>query len=302
MIDRVICGWRVRSMLPLPETAPWRGPDRSIDIEIRQGAVPAGLSERTADLPYIEVAANGSLVVDSMPVARFLVTADRIVVDAARAEAPEWRAYLLGPVLGVVCYLRGVLPLHASALRVGNRTVAFAGRSGAGKSTLATALTCRGHTLVTDDICACTGLPGRPLVLPTYPAVKLSRASLDMLGIESRDLTSLGPDADGEKFQLLRRDGFDLTPPPLDVVYMIEDAPKDEDDAIVQTGGAEAFERLSAEIYRPPIGRLLLARPAFFAMATQLAAQVAVRRLVRRPDPARLAALTEMIESDVAKS
>src|SRR5437879_5551484 len=81
LTDRVICGWRVRSTLPLPETAPWRGADCPPDIEVRRGAVPARLGERTAELNYIETAPDGRLLVDATPIGRFLVTPDCVVVD-----------------------------------------------------------------------------------------------------------------------------------------------------------------------------------------------------------------------------
>jgi hypothetical protein len=301
MNDRMICGWRVRSALPLPETAPWAGHDVPVDIEIYRGSVPSRLGERTVEVPYIETAPDGRLLVDATPTARFVVTSDRIVVDTPfPPEAPEWRACLLGPVLAVICYLRGALPLHACALKVGARVIAIAGRSGAGKSTFAAALSCRGHALITDDICACTGLHGRPCVLPTYPAIKLSSASLGSLGIESHDLAPIGPDF--EKVQVLRPEGFDPTPVPLEIVYLIEDAAEGVDDMIIPANGAEGFQRLSAEIYRPPVGRLLLAKPAFFTMATELATQVAIRRLVRRPDFSRLNALIETIEADATRA
>jgi energy-coupling factor transporter ATP-binding protein EcfA2 len=301
MTDRIICGWRVRSTLPLPETAPWIGSDRAVDISIRQGVVHAKPGKRTADVPYIETTADGSLLVDASPMGRFLVTADTIVVETALApDAQEWRASLLGPVLAIVCYLRGTLPLHACALRVRGRVIAVAGRSGSGKSTIAAALSQRGHALITDDICACIQHFGRTFVLPSYPAMKLDRASLQAIGIDIGGMTPIGPDF--EKVQVIRSQGFDPTPAPLDLVYLIEDAPEGERDVIVSAIGAEGFQRVSAEIYRPPIGRLLLAKSDFFAMATQLATNVTIRRLIRQPDLRHLRALTEAIEADVLGS
>ena len=47
--------------------------------------------------------------------------------------------YLLGPILGFVLRLRGVVCLHASAVAVGDRAVVLLGPSGAGKSTTAAA-------------------------------------------------------------------------------------------------------------------------------------------------------------------
>ncbi|HEY1506278.1 MAG TPA: hypothetical protein VGF92_18380 [Stellaceae bacterium] len=301
MSDRIICGWRVRSDLPLPETAPWTGPDRAVDIEIRAAAIPAHIGERNAELPYLEIASDGRLLIDAGPVARFLVTPNRIIVDTPLdPDAPDWRACLLGPVLAIVCYLRGTLPLHASALRMGDRAFAIAGRSGAGKSTLAAALARRGYVFVTDDICACTGFPRQPLVQPSYPAIKLTAASLDALGIDGRGLSPIGPDF--EKVQLPQPAGYDPSPLPLDAVYLIEDAEDDSEDRIIHTDGVEGFQRVTAEIYRPPIGRLLLAKPRFFAMATQLATGVSIRRLVRRRDLRQLAALVEAIESDLIRA
>jgi hypothetical protein len=297
--DRVICGWRVRSEFPLPEAAPWTGPDSPVEITIVAGAVPARLGERAAELPYIEAAPDGRLLIDASPIVRFLVTRDRIVVETSlSSDAPEWRASLLGPVLAIICYLRGALPLHASALRIGNRAAAVAGRSGAGKSTLAAALARRGHRLITDDICACIGLPGTPMVLPSYPGMKLSLASLDALHIDARGLQPIGPDF--EKVQWPAPIGFDPAPVPLDRVYLLEDATPDAADEIIPANGAEGFQRLSAEIYRPPIGRLLLEKPRFFAMAAELARQVSIRRLVRRRDLRALDSAVAAIEADLA--
>lgn len=298
MTDRVICGWRVRSEFPLPETAPWTGPDSPVDVTIVAGAVPARLGERAAELPYMEAAPDGRLLIDAAPIVRFLVTRDKVVVETAFAgDAPEWRASLLGPVLAILCYLRGALPLHASALSIGGRTAAIAGRSGAGKSTLAAALVRRGHTLITDDICTCVGLPERPLILPSYPAMKLSVASLDALHIAAHGLPPIGPDF--EKVQLPAPNRFDPAPVPLDRVYLLEDADDNARDEIIPTTGAEGFQRLSAEIYRPPIGRLLLGKPRFFGLATELARRVSIRRLVRRRDLHALESVAEAIETDL---
>lgn len=60
--------------------------------------------------------------------------------------------YLLGPVLGVVLRLRGVLCLHASAVEIGGQALALVGPSGAGKSSTAAAFAAQGHRVLCDDI------------------------------------------------------------------------------------------------------------------------------------------------------
>ena len=53
--------------------------------------------------------------------------------------------YLLGPVFGLVLRLRGIPSLHASAVALGDRSVAMCGPAGTGKSTTAAALAARGR-------------------------------------------------------------------------------------------------------------------------------------------------------------
>ena len=59
--------------------------------------------------------------------------------------------YLLGPVLGFVLLLRGVVCLHASAVVVGSEAIALIGPAGSGKSTTAAAFSSRGFTILADD-------------------------------------------------------------------------------------------------------------------------------------------------------
>jgi hypothetical protein len=57
-----------------------------------------------------------------------------------------------GGVLAAALTLRGELVLHASAVEMAGRAVAFVGPSGSGKSTLAAAACACGARLVTDDV------------------------------------------------------------------------------------------------------------------------------------------------------
>ncbi|MBI4915093.1 MAG: hypothetical protein HY825_04540 [Acidobacteria bacterium] len=62
-----------------------------------------------------------------------------VTCDAAPgvARSQPFTEAVLGPALTVALALKGTFCFHASALRRGDRVVAFAGESGAGKSTLA---------------------------------------------------------------------------------------------------------------------------------------------------------------------
>lgn len=100
---------------------------------------------------------------------------------------PDWPAtphalgdeFLLGPVLTLALALDGVFCLHASAVALGGRTVAFVGDSGSGKSTLAAYFE---HGVagpwrhVADDILPIEGVGGGVLARPHFPQLKMEAA------------------------------------------------------------------------------------------------------------------------------
>jgi hypothetical protein len=81
--------------------------------------------------------------------------------------------YFLGPVLGLALRFRGTTCLHASAVVIGDRAVAFVGPPGAGKSTTAAALARRGCPVLSDDIVALMETASGFQVLPAYPHLSL---------------------------------------------------------------------------------------------------------------------------------
>jgi hypothetical protein len=68
------------------------------------------------------------------------------------ADAGLLPVLISGALLAVHLTLRHELVLHASAVRAGDRAIAFVGSSGMGKSTLAAALCDHGCDLVSDDL------------------------------------------------------------------------------------------------------------------------------------------------------
>lgn len=98
--------------------------------------------------------------------------------------------YLLGPVLGFVLRIRGIACLHASAVVLNGKAVAFAGDAGAGKSTTAGAFARLGETVVSDDVVALSEHDGRFYVAPAYPYLSLWDDSVAMLYGEGKSLPS----------------------------------------------------------------------------------------------------------------
>ncbi len=77
----------------------------------------------------------------------------RATVRPVVGADPDLLSVLVGgTLLAFVLTVRGQTVLHASAVQVGDRALAFIGASGMGKSTMATLLCTAGARLVTDDV------------------------------------------------------------------------------------------------------------------------------------------------------
>lgn len=105
------------------------------------------------------------------------------------------RYALLDQVLPYVLAIRGDAVLHASAVVVGTRAIAFAGASGVGKSTLATALGLRDQPLLTDDCVAVSWDANGPRVEPSYSSVRLWPDSVDRLLADPGVTEPMAPDS-----------------------------------------------------------------------------------------------------------
>ena len=137
--------------------------------------------------------------------------------------------YLLGPVLGILLRLRGIVCLHASAIAVGGTAVAFVGPAGAGKSTTAAIFAQRGCAVLSDDIVALAEEPDTFRVLPAYPHVCLWPDSVGMLYGSPDRLPRFVPDWEKRCLALGRDDQlkFAQRALPLGVIYLLQERTSD---------------------------------------------------------------------------
>jgi hypothetical protein len=89
--------------------------------------------------------------------------------------------YFLGQVLSYCLLARGIEPLHATAIVVNERAIAFLGDSGYGKSTLAATFLQKGYALLTDDVLALEFKVEKVWARPGIARVKLNPDSADAL-------------------------------------------------------------------------------------------------------------------------
>lgn len=109
------------------------------------------------DRSYYAIArqSDGRYVFRILGLCEFDLSADlaHAVVHPAEGTTAEMAAILAtGGFLAFQLYLRGHVVLHASAVEVAGRALAFVGHSGMGKSTMAALMCADGAHMVTDDV------------------------------------------------------------------------------------------------------------------------------------------------------
>ncbi len=131
--------------------------------------------------------------------------------------------FVSGVAFAVVIHQRGGLALHASAVEIDGKTIAFMGSKGCGKSSLSAALYFTGHRLITDDLMAvdCTCEP--ITVHPGYPQIKLTEETASALGCDYDSMVAVRP-IQG-KAGLIAKDGFASDSLPLGAICSLEQGP-----------------------------------------------------------------------------
>jgi hypothetical protein len=271
--DRILCGWRVRSELPLPMLPPWLGGGESPDITVRMGKVPVRLECVVADTPLLQIDRDGSVRFAMEGVATYLVnaTGSGIVVDAQlNAAASDIRVFFLGTVLGILCFRRNRFPLHASCVKIGDKAVAFAAPSGTGKSTLAAALVAQGYALVADDVTTIRlDAVDTAAAFPTVPILKLKAAVSEQLGFIGN--ATEYPISDAEKRYLTVADAFASEPLPLAAVYHLRSGTDIRHPRCEQLTGMAAVASLHRMTYRRQMATFMGLGATIFTSAACLA-------------------------------
>lgn len=284
MADKQLMGWRVRSAVPLPDLLDWTGDDRDPDIRIRLADDLSDGAGWCRFSPAVWIGPANEMLLRIPDVAAFLVEGGNLVTiqPVMPVDAPDIRAFLLGTVLAVLCFNRGVLPLHASAVEMAGGAVLVAGNSGLGKSSLAAEMHRRGARLLSDDLCA-LDFQGReqPLVWPAFPRMKLWRDSAEHLGLPTGGAEQSR--AELEKYHIVvASDGFRAEPSPISLLVVLERHFTPQPFELVPIHGLAAMQQRHV-VHRWRLGEALGHGALIFHGLAALARSVPMVGL-RRPD------------------
>ncbi|MHB9131971.1 MAG: serine kinase [Armatimonadota bacterium] len=202
------------------------------------------------------------------------------------------QAFITGPVLGAILYQRGCLVLHASAVALDGRAIAFIGESGWGKSTLAAHLLASGGQLITDDIVAVQVGDEAHRVFPGVPEIRLLPDAVTAIGKNPEDLPT---DMPGSVKRVCAVDGV-TQPLPLARIYLLDSGHQHEISPL-------ASSQTAIELVRHTYGVSVLRSidpTRHFQHCMTLARTVVIRRLRRHLSLDRLPELIELIKDDLA--
>jgi hypothetical protein len=238
MSKYAVFGLVLDSELPLPELFPAPA-EAPADVTIRFGAAGEAHSITPEQV---------DLVIPKVGGYRMRAGREMIVAPVDGASDRNIRLFLLGSALGAIIHQRGLLPLHANAIEIGGRAVAFMGHSGAGKSTMAAWFLDRGHRILADDVCVVVpDENGVPLAYPGIPRLRLWREALEQSG-RATDGYELAFD-DMDKWNVPTPRPSQSGPIPLDHVYLLKKAEEGEAE-IRRLSGIAAVDALVANTYR----------------------------------------------------
>jgi hypothetical protein len=206
--------------------------------------------------------------------------------------------YLLGPMMGLILRLRGVVCLHASAAAIDDRAVVFVGPAGAGKSTLAAGLAEQGFPVIADDIVALVDKDTVFEVAPAYPRVNLWPDSVKLLYGSEAALPAITADWD-KRFLPLDSIGiaqFEERQLPVGAIYFLGETNSSAEHC-EPLSRQEALLQLVANTYATNILDAQQ-RAKEFELLGKLVATVVVRRLVSRRGVLTLQQLCSEIRRD----
>ncbi|MGD1806011.1 hypothetical protein ACP6PL_11305 [Dapis sp. BLCC M126] len=149
--------------------------------------------------------------------------------------------YILSEALGLILYQRGFFLLHASAVKIGEQVVIFAGPPGAGKSTTAAAFAKCGYTVLADDMVAIKlDATGKAMVVPGFPQIKIWPSTARGLDYNLSALPTLFP---GSRKRVIRQiENFPVKHFPLTHMFILGEG---ENLKITPMEGTEAFFNLT---------------------------------------------------------
>jgi len=293
--DYLYQGLCIRAEFPLPEWELFaRAPCATVpDVSISLGALPEFERIRGSnDQPSAE---EYRFSVPGMGFFRVSEGRQISVAPLPGIKPAELQPWLAGPAWAALCYQRGLLITHASAVNFEDGAVAFCGRAGSGKSTTAAHLHALGYAMISDDLCRIEISGGAVFVHPSTPRLRLRSDAL--VGLETQmPVTPLRTESRLEK-TLLWTPNWSRKPLPLKAIYLLNWG---EHRLRRLTGSAALHSFLQAASYRGDLIDSMERSASFMSSCIELLRRIPLWELSRPQEVERIGEIVKLITNRAA--
>lgn len=284
-------GLRVESDQPIPEWSMFRcAPSAATDVSICFSE-PLEQPPASTDQIASVCADEYRFYVPDVGLYRVREGWEIVVTPLSGAGKRELRLFLLGSAWGALCYQRGLLVLHASAVLIDDAAFAFCAPAGGGKSSLAAWLSEQGYPLVSDDLCRFEiSATGPVYIYPSSARLKLWTDTLNALGWDKKGLER--DHLRMEKFHVGLGESCVTQPQRLGGIYLLEWGSQQ----LTPLSGQEALQRfLSVSTYRSELLKAMGQVVPYSRRCLKLLQRVPVFELQRPRDFAAIDKSLELI-------
>jgi preprotein translocase subunit Sss1 len=228
-------------------------------------------------------------------IGQFWIQKNQITVQpSSDADEEVLSSCILGTAFSVLLQQRGLLVLHASAVIMKEKAIAFIGFSGAGKSTTASAFMRSGYPAITDDVLAIRFNAEHPEVIPSYPIIKLLPDAVEALGHHAEDLPLLHASSH-KRIQTFDYEQLQVAYP-LHRIYLLSKGDRHEIETLSST------ETLIALVNQSRAVKNLVdseSKKLHFQQCAELVKTKRVFRLRRKPGLDELTEIVKLVETDL---
>ena len=243
--------------------------------------------------PYLKITPDEIIL--SIEEAGTFVIREGTVINVSPAPNVEdalLRRYIIGTVMALLLYQRGLLVLHASSININGIAVAFLGNPGSGKSSIAAALHKNGHEIITDDVSAIDFKEENIKVFPGYPQIKLSDDVSRSLGYDINSSIKLDKQEKKRGYRVNNR----LIESPIELrqIYILTKA---SDQGIERITHQEAVKEIIRHSY--PTRFAQPENPEHFLKCVNIVNKIPLYRLNRSSSLHALPMLAQLVEENL---
>ncbi|GAB5528385.1 MAG: hypothetical protein Roseis3KO_01620 [Roseivirga sp.] len=291
-------GLLVQSEFLIQALSPGKSPDKVADLRIITAPITLN------GIPYEN---NGSikkmtpegLLLSVKGVASYLIShKNSITVDVFSKKNELAESILLGPVFTAFLIKKEYQVLSGVTLMKNNRTLLLTGISGVGKSSVAAALSMRGYTVLSDQICALKVSNGEVLAMTAKPNLKLWEDCLEQLNLDATQLQKVRKELNKYYYPVLHKNIAGSYP--LNAIYELEISPKwGKKLMTIEEDTFQAFKLIGRNTAWKYLHHELGFELNSFKNISSISANVDCKRIARPYALYNLSELTDFIENQI---